>query len=200
MRKIIINKIFKYLNFFYKYTDEEKEKIQYGLEVLLISSLKLIILIIISLIFNFFKETVLVIISVYFIRKYSYGIHMNKIYKCYILTILILFIIPYFFINIDLSIIARIMLHIFSFISIILWCPADTKNRPLINKNKRELLKFKTACIALIYTYISLKFNHIIIKNTLTYSLIIESLLINPLTYKLFNIPYNNYKYIEISK
>ena len=82
-------------------------------------------------------------------------------------------------------------------ISMILWAPADTPKRPLIRKKHRLKCKILSCLIVLIYTII-FSFNNIsIINNAMLFALIIQMLIINPLTYKITNTQFNNYKYYK---
>ena len=74
------------------------------------------------------------------------------------------------------------------------YAPADTEKRPLINKNKRTLYKVLTLLITFIYLILSLILKNQIIINTLYLSIILETIQILPITYKLYGVRYNNYK------
>ena len=47
--------------------------------------------------------------------------------------------------------------------------------------------------LAIIYIVLIFTINNYLIKNLLTFALILESILILPITYKIFKLPYNNY-------
>ena len=101
---------------------------------------------------------------------------------------------PYIFINIEFSVIQKILLTLFAFISMIFYAPADTHKRPLINAKHRKKLKYSSLCITSIYVLLIFVLNNTYITNLLIDALLTESLLINPITYKLSNMPYNNYE------
>jgi accessory gene regulator protein AgrB len=82
-----------------------------------------------------------------------------------------------------------------SILCLSIYAPADTPKRPLINKKKRTIYKILTIILSFIYAIAILCIkNNIIITNTLLYSMLLESFLVAPLTYKLFGVPYKNYK------
>ena len=86
------------------------------------------------------------------------------------------------------------IIWIFGFISFILFAPSDTKARPLIHKEKRIRAKIFSIIIVIVLYIINLYLNNSIFLNTSLYALFIQSLVMNPLVYKIFNAPYNNYK------
>ena len=76
----------------------------------------------------------------------------------------------------------------------ILYAPSDTYKRPLINIKHRKKLKRNSIIITILYIILifTIKSNYIV--NLILLSLIIQSFLINPFIYKIFDLPYNNYK------
>ena len=75
-----------------------------------------------------------------------------------------------------------------------LFAPADTKSRPLIHKDKRIRAKILSLIIiSLLYVLNLVYFNQELLNASL-YALMMQSVVMNPLTYKLFKAPYNNYK------
>ena len=79
----------------------------------------------------------------------------------------------------------------------LLFAPADTKKRPLPNKKKRIIRKIITVMIGIIYTLIIIFINNQYWTGIILSSLIIQAIVISPLTYRLFNQPYNNYKMLN---
>ena len=71
--------------------------------------------------------------------------------------------------------------------------PSDTPKRPLIKKKKRIIYKVLTFIISIVYTICALKIDINYVHNAFLASMIIQSVLIHPLTYKIFKLPYNNY-------
>ena len=79
-------------------------------------------------------------------------------------------------------------------ISFTLYAPADTEKHPLIHKKKREIYRIITTIESLIYTFVCLYTKNIFLSNATMFALMIETILIIPLSYKIFKLPYNNYK------
>ena len=77
---------------------------------------------------------------------------------------------------------------------IAIYSPADTVKRPLIKKKKRIRFKILSVIVVISYFIITLLITNNLIINVLIFGLIIECILISPLTYKAFKMPYKNYK------
>ena len=140
------------------------------------------------------KEFVLLLLSYNVIRSQAFGLHATKSIYCLISSILLFIvgalickyvIFPFWF-----SLASSIVCNICMF----LYAPADTHKRPLVNKNKRRRFKFLSVLGGVIYTFLIIIFKGSYIVNYLTIGLIEAVLMILPITYKIFNLPYNNYK------
>ncbi|MBR4178448.1 MAG: accessory gene regulator B family protein [Bacilli bacterium] len=184
-----INTIKKY----YKYDDTKLLEIRYGLESLYLSILKFIIIFIISFFINTTKELCLFFLTYGILRAFAFGVHAKKSIHCWIISILSFGLIPYLIKVYNINFYIIMATSIICLLLIIIYSPADTEKRPLINKKKR--LIFKILSIIVTATYIIL----IIImkdyyKNILFYSILLETIFILPITYKLLGVKYNNYK------
>jgi len=197
MKEKFINSSLNFINKYQECDDLKTKKLKYGLEGIYSLATKLIVVIIIALITKTIKETLLFLLFYTGIRTFSFGIHAKSNIACWIITILIYNVIPILTKNLSIISIIGYITLVISFISVILWAPADTPKRPLIRKSKRIKCKIYSLIIVLIYSLI-LIFNKItIINNALIYALIVQNIMINPLTYKITNTQFNNYKYYK---
>lgn len=194
MREIFLNNSLNLLCKTYNYDNDTLDRVKYGLEIIYISITKLTFLLICSIIFKTFKETLIFSFFISFIRNYSYGIHAKKSWQCYVSSFIVFIIFPFAVIKINLPFLFKIIICLFSLISMILYAPADTYKRPLVNKEHRKLLKIKSIIFVSIYTFIIIILNDKYYSNIICLALITQSMLINPFIYKLFKLPYNNYK------
>ena len=192
MKKKFINNSLKYIESKQSLTELDKKKIKYGLEGLYNLTTKFIVLIILAIIFDLMIELIL-LTSIYgLLRLYGFGLHAKKSWQCWITTIPI-YIGGCFFIKYAiLSPYITYIIWLFGLISFLLFAPADTKSRPLIHKEKRIKILSISIVIILFIINVFLKIN--IFLNATIYALTLESIIINPITYKIFNVPYNNYK------
>ena len=177
-----------------KYDSLTMEKIKYGLEGIYLTISKTIILIIICSFLGILMEFLILTILFNGIRLFAFGLHLSKSSLC-------LFISGFVFITFTClasdylwSPFTKLFVWVICFIIIFLYAPADTHKRPLVNEKKRRKFKFLSIVIAFLYGIIAVLSNNILLSNCLIFSLIIESSIILPVSYKLFGLPYNNYK------
>lgn len=76
----------------------------------------------------------------------------------------------------------------------LLWAPADTPSRPLLNKRKRITNKIITLFISILYIASAFYFNNYNFYEIVCFLLFLETVCICPLTYKVFKTPYRNYR------
>ena len=80
-------------------------------------------------------------------------------------------------------------------IAILLWAPADTKARPLLNRKKRIVNKLISLCISLIYIIGAFELNNYNFKEIVSILFLLNTVCICPLTYYIFRLPYKNYRF-----
>lgn len=195
MKKKLINSSIKNIKKFKpNLTDEDLEIIEYGLEGTYLTITKLIIILVLSIILHIFKEVLLTILFYNIIRFSAFGIHASKSSYCLISSLILFIIGPILTIYLHINLILKIVLSIICIICIILYAPADTVKRPLINKKKRTRFKIISIISSLILTSLIIIFNKLVISNIILLGLIEATILILPVTYNLFGLPYNNYK------
>lgn len=200
MKKLIINNCMNLVN---KYSPDLKKKqidtIRYGLEGLYLSITKLIIIFIISLILKIQKEFLMLIIIFNIIRLFGFGVHAKRSIDCLISSSIFFIGFPILCKYMILPSIIKIILFIPLIILISIYAPADTEKRPLKNKKKRIMYKILTIIVATIYIILSITIKDNTLSNCFLVAIIIETIIILPLTYKIFKVPYNNYKKYEVS-
>lgn len=194
MKALFMDSTMSFLKRYNTYSDEDIEKLEYGLEGIYLTITKLIILIIAAAFLGFVKEFITLLLLFNVIRYTGFGFHADKSYQCLIISSICFLIIPFFFINIAFSKFIYIVISLFCILNYLLFAPADTIKRPLPNKKKRVIRKFFTVVIGLIYSILGIIFYNHWISAILISAMIIQVIVINPLTYKILKQPYNNYK------
>lgn len=174
--------------------DEEKEKLQYGLEGLYLTITKLVVIFLVAFLLGFIKEFIITLILFNIIRFPGFGFHASKSIVCLIMSTLLILGLPYLFTSIEVGLNIKIILCIVSVIAFIICAPADTWKRPLTNKKKRVLRKVAACSLAVLYSVLIIVFNGMEISNLLMAALLIETILISPIMYLIFKEPYRNYK------
>ena len=136
----------------------------------------------------------LLLLTYNFIRLFAFGMHANKSWICLVFSSSIFILGTYLCKYVSINDYLLYLLYLVVLIIVIIYAPADTVKRPLIKKKKRNIFKLLSVLVVILYFILSLVIDNNLIKNCLIIGLIIECILINPLTYKIFNMPYNNYK------
>lgn len=176
------------------YSNDKIDEIMYGVEGIYLTVEKCIIIFIIAIILGIFKELLLLLLTFNFIRLFAFGMHADKSSICLIFSSVLFLGCTYLCKYLTLPFYILFILYLIALIFVLIFAPADTIKRPLINKNKRIRFKILSVLVTLIYFISSLFITNQLIINSLIFGLLIECILISPLTYKLFKMPYNNYK------
>lgn len=189
------------MNFICKYqsiSDYDKKKVKYGLEGLYLTITKMVLLTILALLLNMFKEFILVVVFFNVIRYTGFGFHAEKSYQCLLFSTFNFIAIPFLLLHIQLSNFFVYTICAICIFHYLLFAPADTKKRPLSNKRKRIIRKIITVMIGFIYTLMIILLNNTYWTSIILSAMIIQAIIISPLIYWLFNQPYNNYKALNI--
>lgn len=194
MKNFILDKCMNTIRNNKDFDEVKLSEIKYGLESLYLMFSKLIIISFISIILGIFKYMVIFILLYNIVRMPSFGLHASKSWICLVFSTLTFIGIPLLCLYLNINIIVRFIIGVFSVIGITIFSPADTKKRPIVSKKRRLVYKILSFLISLIYFVLTFIVQNNYVQNCLLFSLIVQNVLISPLTYKLFNMPYNNYK------
>ena len=194
MKSKFLNSSMKLITNNGQYTQDEIEIMTYGLETLYLTFTKLIVIFSIAYLLGIFKEMIILLISYNVIRSQAFGIHASKSIYCLISSLVMLIggtiICKHFIFSSHLL----ISLSIIGNICLLLYAPADTHKRPLINAKKRKKFKLISFSLGIIYTILIIFFRNYSIVNYLLVGMLEAVIMILPITYKIFKLPYNNYK------
>ena len=193
IKNFIINNSISLVNKTNKYNNTELEEIKYGLESIYLAITKVVVILFISACIGLFKEAVLFLLIFNLVRATAFGLHASKSIWCWISSSISFLLIPFICKNVIFPTIFYIVASIITMIIFLLYAPADTVKRPLINKKKRKMYKILSVITALIFISLIFIVDNFLIKNMLIFALILESILILPITYKIFKLPYRNY-------
>lgn len=182
-----------------EYTEEEVAIMRYALEGIYLTFTKILVITLIACLLGLFKEYIWFVLLYTPIRSVSFGWHANTTKECWVVSILAFILIPYTFSIITINEITKIILLTFSILGFALYSPADTKKRPIVNKKRRLLFKVVSLIITLVYCCYSFKHSNLI-SNLMLASLLYQSLLINPLIYKISHQEFNNYKTYNLNE
>lgn len=195
MKKIFLEKVMKSIkNKYPNYDNDKLEVIAYGLESLYIMITKMIVISLIALLTDVFKEMLLIMILYNIIRTTAFGMHAKESWQCYIISITLFIGGALLFKYVDVSFYVKASIGAISYIFLVIYAPADTYKRPLVNAKKRQIYKMITAITSSIYLILIIIFRDSNISTAISMGLLDAMLMIHPLTYRVFHLPYNNYK------
>ena len=181
------------------YHEEKLEEIRYGLESIYLTYTKIFVIFVLAYFLGIIKETLLLLLTYNIIRTFAFGIHATKSIYCLITSLMLfiggVYIVKYMSLNIYVKIIISIML----LICIYKYAPADTYKRPLINERKRKKYKVISTVLGIAYVILIIILNNNIISNYLLIGMLESVIMIHPLVYKIFNLPFDNYKKYKLN-
>lgn len=191
--KMFADKMMPFLQKYINYSDRDKHKVHYGLEVIYILITKMILITIFSLFLGITKEMYIFLLFYSLLRMYSSGIHLSTSLGCTIFSSVMLLGFTELALNTHMLLEQRIVISGLVMVLFALYSPADTIKKPLIHEEKRKSNKIISSFICYIYLLLIFLIKDSFILNCITYSMILQTILICPATYKLFKQPYNNY-------
>ncbi len=177
-----------------EYDEIRLAELRYGLEGFYLSITKLIVIVGLALVLGIFKEMLIMLLVFNVLRTTGFGLHATKSWICLVSSSSVFLILPMLAKFIVININVKFLLAIISIICIFMYAPADTAKRPLIKKKKRDIYKFITTISCIILNIVALTTHDEILSNLIIFGIYNEIVMILPITYKIFNLSYNNYK------
>ena len=177
-----------------KYTDEEIEVIAYGLEGLYLTFTKAIIIFGIAIYLGIFRKLLYLLVAYNIIRSQAFGIHASKSIYCLISSLIMFIGGTYLCMYLVLPLWLKVTISLLCCIFLLIYAPADTHKRPIVNTKKRKRFKFLSTFFGIVYIILIIILDRNIISNFLLLGMIYATIMILPTTYKIFKMPYDNYK------
>ena len=115
---------------------DELEIYLYGMELFFTTALNMLILIVLSIIFNEFWNGITFMLAFSFLRKYTGGYHASTPVKCCFLTMGVIFAMLLAVIYLKITVVASVIWLVLSAVIILLLSPMDSDNRQLDNIEK----------------------------------------------------------------
>lgn len=175
-------------------SDIRLDEIRYGLEGIYLTITKTIFIFTVCYLLKIFKEMLILLIVFNILRTTGFGLHAKKSWMCWLSSTIMFVLLPLLSKNIIIPYNIKLILGIVGIILIFLYAPADTEKRPLVNKKKRTIWKIITTLNCSILVVCSLIIKDQTVSNLIIFGIYSQIILILPLTYKIFNLKYNNYK------
>ncbi len=193
MKELLVNSAFKYVNKNNNFDHYNQVKIKYGLEVMYHFITKTFVILLLSIILHTFKTTTCIMFFYSLLRIHVHGIHAKSNVLCWITSLSVYVFLGLIFNLIEFNYVSTIATFFIELLSIILWAPADTPNRPLLNKNKRTELKIRSLLVSMFEIIIFILFKNL--RKVILLSFLITTVIINPFIYKITKTTFNNYRF-----
>lgn len=181
MKDRVVNYFFIKIKNSNSYDEIKLEEIKYGLFGIYTLITKTSAIILISLLLNFFDKFIIFLVFYSIVRSVGFGTHAKTNLQCWIFSTFLLIGIPYFFTLLNINNILKSIICSICFINFLIFCPADTEKRPMINKLRKLKFKVILLFISVIYLYLVFKFESI--SNLVLAAMVLEAFLTNPLGY-----------------
>ena len=194
MRNKIINRCMNLIKNNSDLDDIKLAEVKYGLEGVYMTLTKLVIVVTIALLLGILKEVIIFLFLYNIIRMPSFGLHATKSWICLVSTLIVFLTIPYLCKVYTIPTLIKIIMGIILILLYFKNAPADTHKRPILSIKRRITYKFISTLLAIIFVILSLIIENNFLSNSLIMSLVVQSFIISPTVYKLFNLPYDNYK------
>ena len=170
--------------------EERKEVIMYGLDLIVGEIPKLILLIVLAFVLKIGLLVIFAYISMLPYKSAAGGFHLKSHIGCIIGTFIVYFgnvlLSKYLIIQPDyIRYIVLGVTWIFSMFMISLYAPADTVNVPILRKKERKTKKILSYIFMTLTLLASFLIKESVISNILLINVIIESISISRITYKL---------------
>ena len=194
MKNFIIGKAISFVKKNSDYSDDKLAEIRYGLTSLYLFITKLIIISFIACLLGIMNEFLIFILIYNVIKKPSFGLHATKSWICLVSSSTIFISFPYFCTFIYIPVSLKCFLGIVGILLLFKNSPADTHKKPIVNKKRRDIYKFISTSLAICYVFLSISINNLFVSNCFITALLLQCFITAPSAYKMFNIPYDNYK------
>lgn len=177
-----------------EFSEEKMELLEYGLTGLYIFTSKSIIIFSIAYFLGILKELIIFMIIYNSLRLVSFGAHATSSTICLIASTVAFLSATYLCKYAIIPQNIKVILGIMGIICVFYYSPADTEKRPIISPKRRAIYKILSTLVALFMVIFSLVLSNEFLANSCIVGLILQCIMIIPITYRLTNQKYGNYK------
>lgn len=176
--------------------DERAEVINYGIHLIVGEIPKFFIIMGIAYLLGVFELTILTYFLMLPYRSLSGGFHLKTHLGCIIGTIMFFsgtgLLGKYLILAPTVKYIVTFLIWVFGMLMVKLYAPADTENVPIISKKDRKNKRILSYIALTVSIIASLIIKDVVISNIIVYGMLLQSISITRLAYKLTN---NKYGY-----
>lgn len=175
----------------------ELTKIAYGIELLLISISKLVVVYTLAIITGVLMQTLIIQGAFSLLKRYSFGLHALNSTICTLISCALFVFIPLLLTGRGIGNGVVIVAFIPLIFLLYMYAPADTKARPLVGSRLRTNLKIRAIICAFMLFALTILMPDESIKLLLTLGAAYQCILILPFTYKILRRSERNYEKYE---
>lgn len=195
MKELFVNSSMNLVKTQYpQYSEEKLAEIKYGLASRYITISKTIVIGAIAFILGVLKELIIFTVIYNLLRMTSFGMHATKSWICLVSSTSIFVGSTYLCTMVTIPILPKIIVGIVGILLIFKNSPADTEKKPIINPKRRLVYKIISTITAIIFVVLSITISDNFLSNSFIFALVIQCFIISKSAYKLFGLPYDNYK------
>lgn len=190
----------KIINFFknnLNFNDRDVEKISIGITVVLFNIFEMSLIFISAFLLGIITQTLLFTVLFVPLRMLAAGVHCKTGQSCMLVTLSLYIGSVLLSTYLPVKPLYALVVGILCIPILSRYAPADTENRPILGKRRRNKLKIETICIVVLILSIVFLSKSTTLSNCAMYAIIIQSISIIPFTYKIFGVNYNNYTLYE---
>ena len=184
--------------------DERAEVINYGIHLIVGEIPKTFIFIAIAAILGVLKEFFITMLVIFPYRAFSGGFHLKTHLGCILGTSLMYcgtaYISQFQLFNNPAKYILIVCVWVFGMVMCKLYAPADTENVPILRKKDRKIKQILSYITLTITLLIGALVNNYVISNIIIIGMLIQSISITKLAYKLTNNQYGYEIYLKNEK
>ena len=175
----------------------KQKEIQYGLHILLSNLYKVPMIFLISYLLGIFQYTVAAFLSFIALRTFSSGAHAKTAVGCFFTTLSILYGAVYLGMYLPLSALHLRAIFLICIYLILRYAPADTPERPLVSKSLRRQLRLRALIVMSLAFVLCIRVFSAPIAHIIMLAMLIQCILLTPLSYKIMKKEYKNYEKIQ---
>lgn len=172
-------------------------KVRLGIESMMINISKGLIVYSIAILLQTLAPTFITHMSYLVVRKFSQGLHAKSSFVCTIVSIIMFVFLPCVVQN---FLIDRPIVFLIGVIATYLfykYAPADTEKSPILDAENRNRLRKTTVILSIFLTLFALGIIDPMIRTLVTLGLVLQVIMILPITYKILGRGYRNYEKYE---
>lgn len=166
-------------------SDQKLAEINYGIAVFITNSYKLLLIFLLAFLLDIFTYFLIAFISFGALRTFASGVHAKGEWTCLPVSTVFFFGIVYLGVAVELNIYVLTVIFALCFAAVLRYAPADTEEKPIVSRKLRKKLKIMSCCTLAALYVTSVYTLGTASSSIIAFAVLVETVLILPVTYKL---------------